>query len=326
TLTRHHPLKAFVLFSSAAGTLGNPGQANYAAANTYLDALAARLRAEGTPATAMAWGLWEEASGMTGELSSTDLQRGRRTGITAMSTRLSLALFDAALASQDAALVTALMDLPELRRQAASGEVPPLLRSLVRAPRKAARSAAASEQSLADRLNPLAEADRLDAVLEVVRGEAATVLGHATARAIGAENAFKDLGFDSLAAVELRNRLAGATGVRLPATLIFDHPTPAALAAQLLEELGCTAAGAAGGTGADGDGVPAELARLGEMLAALPGDGAARARVAARLQELAVALGAAAAPVLTDDLSGLDLDVATDEEIFQLMDGELGLS
>ncbi|MEW2556373.1 SDR family NAD(P)-dependent oxidoreductase, partial [Streptomyces zhihengii] len=326
TLTRHHPLKAFVLFSSAAGTLGNPGQANYAAANTYLDALAARLRAEGTPATAMAWGLWEEASGMTGELSSTDLQRGRRTGITAMSTRLSLALFDAALASKDAALVTALMDLPELRRQAASGEVPPLLRSLVRAPRKAARSAAASEQSLADRLNPLAEADRLDAVLEVVRGEAATVLGHATARAIGAENAFKDLGFDSLAAVELRNRLAGATGVRLPATLIFDHPTPAALAAQLLEELGCTAAGAAGGTGADGDGVPAELARLGETLAALPGDGAARARVAARLQELAVALGAAPAPVLTDDLSGLDLDVATDEEIFQLMDGELGLS
>ncbi|WP_138909277.1 type I polyketide synthase, partial [Streptomyces chryseus] len=344
--TKHHNLAAFVLFSSAAGTLGNPGQANYAAANTYLDALAGRLRAAGTPAVSLAWGLWAEASGMTGELSEADLQRGKRTGITAMSTQTALALLDAGLASKDeAALVTARLDLSGLRKQAASagGEVPALLRSLVRAPRKAARTAAVAEESLADRLNTLPAAERAKVVLELVRSEAATVLGHSTTRAIGAENAFKDLGFDSLAAVELRNRLAGVTGVRLPATLIFDYPTPGELAGQLIEELGCTGADAPAAE------VPAELGLLEQALASLTGsldgDEAVRARVAARLRELSASIGAngsagtngsaartttlvapAGAPRNGVEELVPDLDAATDDELFRLMDGELGLS
>ncbi|MET9678438.1 SDR family NAD(P)-dependent oxidoreductase, partial [Streptomyces sp. NPDC006482] len=289
--TKDHDLAAFVLFSSAAGILGNPGQANYAAANTYLDALAGRLRAEGTPAVSLAWGLWAEASGMTGELSDADLKRGKRTGITAMSTETALALLDAGIAAKDdSALVTARLDLVGLRKQAATDSegVPALLRSLVRAPRKAARTAAVVEESLTERLSSLSAAERSKSVLELVRSEAATVLGHATAKAIGAENAFKELGFDSLAAVELRNRLATATGVRLPATLIFDYPTPGELAGQLIEELGLTEAATAAGETPDT--IPGELG-------------------------------------LGIDLEiDLDIETATDDELFRLMDGELDLS
>ncbi|WP_141209369.1 type I polyketide synthase [Streptomyces griseorubiginosus] len=324
--TKDHDLKAFVLFSSAAGTLGNPGQANYAAANTSLDALAHRFRAAGSPAVSLAWGLWEEASGMTGELSTADLERGRRTGIAAMPTELALALLDAGLRTTEAALVTARLDLAGLRRRAASDhEVPTLLRALVRVPRKAARAAsAAAEESLADRLAGLPAAERLDTVVELVRTQAAAVLGHATARGIGAEAAFKDAGFDSLAAVELRNRLATVTGVRLPATLIFDHPTPTELAERLIEELGITGEAA----GADAGAAAAELDALERALAALPTDESARAHLGARLLDLAARLGAAPAATALTAGTGelLDLDSATDEEIFQLMDGELGLS
>ncbi|MEU6278552.1 SDR family NAD(P)-dependent oxidoreductase [Streptomyces populi] len=325
--TKDQDLKAFVLFSSAAGTLGNPGQANYAAANTSLDALAHRFRAAGSPAVSLAWGLWEEASGMTGELSTTDLERGRRTGIAAMPTEQALALLDAGLRTDEAALVTARLDLAGLHRRAGSdGDVPTLLKGLVRVPRKAVRaSTAATEESFAERLAGLSPAERLDTVVELVRTQAAAVLGHATARGIGAEAAFKDAGFDSLAAVELRNRLAGATGVRLPATLIFDHPTPTELAGRLVEELGISD----GAPGA-GDAAVAELDSLEQALAALPTvDESARARLGARLLDLAARLGAA--PAVTATLTtgtgeSLDLDSATDEEIFQLMDGELGLS
>ncbi|MFD5405597.1 SDR family NAD(P)-dependent oxidoreductase [Streptomyces griseorubiginosus] len=325
--TKDHGLNAFVLFSSAAGTLGNPGQANYAAANTSLDALAHRFRAEGSPAVSLAWGLWEEASGMTGELSTADLERGRRTGIAAMPTELALALLDAGLRADEAALVTTRLDLAGLRRRAASdSEVPTLLRALVRIPRKAARAAAAAaEESLADRLAGLSAAERLDTVVELVRTQAAAVLGHATARGIAAEAAFKDAGFDSLAAVELRNRLATVTGVRLPATLIFDHPTPAELAERLIEELGITGEA----TGANVSGAVAELDALERALAALPtADESARAHLGARLLDLAAQLGAAPAATALTAGTGelLDLDSATDEEIFQLMDGELGLS
>ncbi|MFI8076367.1 SDR family NAD(P)-dependent oxidoreductase, partial [Streptomyces sp. NPDC086033] len=325
-LTKHQNLAAFVLFASAAGTLGNPGQANYAAANTALDALAHRFRAEGTPAVSLAWGLWEEASGMTGELGTADLERGRRTGIAAMPTPLALALLDAGLRSDEAALVTARLDLAGLRGRAGSDdEVPAVLRTLVRIPRKAARAAAATaEESFADRLASVAPAERLDTVVELVRTQAAAVLGHGTARAIGAEAAFKDAGFDSLAAVELRNRLATATGVRLPATLIFDHPTPAELAERLVEELGIT------GEAVTSEAATAELDSLEQALAALTtADEGARARVGARLLDLATRLGAApvaTATLVTGTGGSLDLDAATDEEIFQLMDGELGLS
>nr|WSZ17403.1 SDR family NAD(P)-dependent oxidoreductase [Streptomyces canus] len=324
-LTKDQNLAAFVLFSSAAGTLGNPGQANYAAANTALDALAHRFRAEGTPAVSLAWGLWEEASGMTGELGTADLERGRRTGIAAMPTALALTLLDAGLRSDGAALVTARLDLAGLRGRAGSdGGVPAVLRALVRIPRKAGRAAAgAAEESFADRLASVAPAERLDTVVELVRTQAAAVLGHGTARAIGAEAAFKDAGFDSLAAVELRNRLATATGVRLPATLIFDHPTPVELAERLVEELGIT------GEAVTSEAATAELDSLEQALGALTtADEGARARVGARLLDLAARLGAApaATATLVTGTGSLDLDAATDEEIFQLMDGELGLS
>ncbi|WP_455712144.1 SDR family NAD(P)-dependent oxidoreductase [Streptomyces canus] len=325
-LTKDQDLAAFVLFSSAAGTLGNPGQANYAAANTAVDALAHRFRAEGTPAVSLAWGLWEEASGMTGELGTADLERGRRTGIAAMPTPLALTLLDAGLRSDEAALVTARLDLVGLRGRAGSdGDVPAVLRALVRIPRTAARAAAATaEESFADRLASIASVERLGMVVELVRTQAAAVLGHGTARAIGAEAAFKDAGFDSLAAVELRNRLATATGVRLPATLIFDHPTPAELAERLVEELGIT------GETVTSEAATAELDSLEQALAALTtADEGARARVGTRLLDLAARLGAvpaATATLVTGTGDSLDLDAATDEEIFQLMDDELGLS
>ncbi|MEU3466100.1 SDR family NAD(P)-dependent oxidoreductase, partial [Streptomyces sp. NPDC006733] len=320
-LTQHADLTAFVLYSSAAGTLGNPGQANYAAANAALDALAHQLRTTGTPATSLAWGLWDEASGMTGTLGAADLQRGRRTGITGMSTESALALLDVGLRSADAALVTARLDLAALRAPSDPDSVPPLLRSLVRTPRKAARAAAVTEQTLADRLKALPEAERERTLLDLVRSEAAAVLGHATAKAVGAQHAFKDLGFDSLASVVLRNRLATVSGVRLPATLVFDHPTPAALAEYLRHELDC-----------DGPATPpsvsAELDQLEAALADLAPDGTVRAEVAVRLRALTAKVEARAGAAGPGEAVGadVDLDSATDDEIFQLMDGELGLS
>ncbi|MDJ0347439.1 type I polyketide synthase, partial [Streptomyces sp. PH10-H1] len=317
-LTRDNKLDAFVLYSSAAGTLGNPGQANYAAANAALDALAHQLRNQGTPATSLAWGLWEEASGMTGGLGTADLQRGKRTGITGMSTESALALLDVGLRSADAALVTARLELTALRGPG-DGSVPPLLRSLVRRPRQAARTAVVTEEPLADRLKALPESERNRMLLDLVRSEAASVLGHSTAKAVGAQHAFKDLGFDSLASVVLRNRLATVSGVRLPATLVFDHPTPTALAEFLRHELGC-----------DGPGTPpsvsAELDQLEAALAALASDESVRAEVAVRLRALTAKVEAGSSAATGGTGEDLDLDSATDDEIFHLMDGELGLS
>ncbi|MFE3285482.1 type I polyketide synthase, partial [Streptomyces sp. NPDC059233] len=271
-LTRDLDLDAFVLFSSVAGITGNPGQANYAAANTYLDALAQHRHALGLPATSLAWGLWDTGTdtGMGGHLSTADLARIARTGIAPLTTTEGLRLFDAALAagaadgSDRAALVTTRFALPAL---ASSGTpVPAPLRSLVPTTRRraAAGSGAASASAagdLAARLSGLSPSDAERELLDLVRTAAATVLGHSGGDSVAAGRAFTDLGFDSLAAVDLRNRLGAATGLRLPTTLVFDHPTPAALAAQLLTELlgagpGAAplpdaAAGARGGDGGD---------------------------------------------------------------------------
>ncbi|MFD5103559.1 type I polyketide synthase, partial [Streptomyces albidochromogenes] len=232
--TKHHNLAAFVLFSSAAGTLGNPGQANYAAANAALDAYAHHLRTQGTPATSLAWGLWADASGMTGHLDSGDQSRMSRQGAAALSAEEGMALLDAGLRSSEAALVTSKMNFPALRAAAVDGRLPVILRGLVRLPRKAAHTAADAPESLADQIAALPEADRQRRLLDLVRGHASTVLGDVPIRSA---QPFKDVGFDSLTAVELRNRLATATGIRLPATLIFDYPTPAALARHLQSEL-----------------------------------------------------------------------------------------
>ncbi|MCG6495748.1 type I polyketide synthase [Kitasatospora sp. A2-31] len=231
-LTAGMDLAAFVLFSSAAALIGSPGQANYGAANAALDALAVKRRAEGLPATSLAWGLWAEAGGMSGELAEADRTRLARLGIGAMPAELGLALFDQALASDTSLLAPVKLDTAALRTQARAGLLPALLRGLVPAP---ARRAGTSG-SLAQRLAGVAEADRERVVLDLVQSQVAAVLGHASAAAITANRAFKELGFDSLSAVELRNRLTQDTGLRLPATLVFDHPTPVAIARFLLSE------------------------------------------------------------------------------------------
>ncbi|MFF2546605.1 SDR family NAD(P)-dependent oxidoreductase [Kitasatospora sp. NPDC058063] len=230
-LTRGLDLTAFVLFSSAAGTLGSPGQANYAAANTFLDALAVHRRALGLPATSLAWGFWAEASGMTGNLTEADQDRLTRAGVVPLATDHALTLFDAALATDRAALVPARLDLSVL---AGAPAAPAALKGLVS--RKAARRPA-RHGAIADRLRALPEAERLRAALDLVTADTAAVLGHSEPGAAWDRQPFKDLGFDSLTAVELRNRLNTATGLRLTATVIFDHPTPRQLAEHLLSQI-----------------------------------------------------------------------------------------
>ncbi|MCF3119421.1 SDR family NAD(P)-dependent oxidoreductase, partial [Streptomyces arenae] len=225
-------LDFFVLFSSAAGVFGAPGQGNYAAANAFLDALAQHRRAQGLPAHSMAWGLWADASAMTGVLDQVDLQRIGRTGVRPLATDTGLALFDAALGLDRALTVPIGLDLAKART---ADTVPALLRGLVRPRRALGRAAAESATlELGDRLAALPEPERRRALVELVRAQAAAVLGHDSTEEVGADRPFKALGFDSLTSVELRNRLNNATGVRLSVTAVFDHPTPLALAAHLL--------------------------------------------------------------------------------------------
>ncbi|WP_316764888.1 SDR family NAD(P)-dependent oxidoreductase [Streptomyces herbicida] len=237
-LTRLADLSAFVLFSSAAGTFGNPGQANYAAANAYLDSLAAHRRAHGLPGLSLGWGLWAaEGGGMAESLDEAERARMARSGSAAFTGEEGLALYDTALALPHSALVPIHLDLPA---SAAPEEVPALLRALVRTPaRRTARGAekAAGGGELATRLAGLGADEQLALLLDVVRTHAAAVLGHSGPEAVDVTQAFKDLGFDSLTGVEFRNRLAGACGLRLPATLVFDYPAPEALAGYLCEEL-----------------------------------------------------------------------------------------
>ncbi len=236
-LTEHLELSAFVLFSSLAGVFGGPGQGSYAAGNAFLDALAAHRRARGAVATSIAWGLWEEISGVATaqQLSAVDLARLARSGVAPLSIEEGLELFDLACGLDQALTVAARFDAAAWRALARAGALPPLLRGLVRGPLRGASQSAAG--SLARRLRAAPEGERRRVALDVVRGEAAAVLGFASARAIDPQRAFKELGTDSLTAVELRNRLSVATGLRLPATLIFDCPTSAALADRLLAEI-----------------------------------------------------------------------------------------
>ncbi|MFF4525992.1 thioester reductase domain-containing protein [Streptomyces bluensis] len=235
-LTRGHDLSAFVLFSSVAGLVGGPGQANYAAANTFLDALAEHRAAGGLPATSLAWGLWDAAGGMGGVLSEADLKRIARTGLLPVTEEHGPALLDAALRLGRPALVATPLDVAALRARPA--QVPIVLAGLARTPaRPSARGDAAGTRSLAQRLDGLPEDRQREVVAEFVRGEVALVLGHRDASAIGADRLFTELGFDSLISVELRNRLSAATGLRLSASVVFDHPTPAALTRHLCAEL-----------------------------------------------------------------------------------------
>jgi polyketide synthase 12 len=234
-LTQETPLAGFVLYSSAAAILGSPGQANYASANAFLDALATYRRARHLPAQSLAWGLWAEISEMSGHLDSAALTRLRRGGIQPMTSRQGVALFDAATAHGAPLSVPAQLDLAALSRAGA-----PLLRGLTAAApaRPAAVAATEAGGGLAARLMALSPADREQEVLRVVLASTAVVLGHASPADIDPQQRIRDLGIDSLTALELRNRLATETGLRLPATLVFDHPTPAELARHLAGELG----------------------------------------------------------------------------------------
>ncbi|MDC3985913.1 type I polyketide synthase [Polyangium jinanense] len=235
-LTRALELSAFVLFSSVSGVVGGAGQASYAAANAFLDALAHHRRTQGLPALALAWGLWQTGAGMDARLTDVDLERIERGGLRPLSPDDGLALFDAALARPDAALVPARFDAAALRSYAHARS--PVLRGLAGGP--AARPVvahAAAAPSLQHRLGALSAEDRERALLERVRVEVAGVLGLGDPSTVPAERPLRELGLDSLMAVELRGRLADATAARLHTTLLFDHPTPGALARFLAHQL-----------------------------------------------------------------------------------------
>ncbi|MEU8878229.1 SDR family NAD(P)-dependent oxidoreductase, partial [Streptomyces javensis] len=240
-LTRYLDLSAFVMFSSAAATFGAAGQGNYAAANMFLDALAARRRARGLAGVSLAWGFWAERSDMTGHLGEVDMARMARFGMTPLTADEGLALFDAAHTTDDALLVPTRMDVAVLRAHARPGTTPALLRHLIGVPARRVIDATADDQggatALVRRLLDLPRSEREDVLLELVTDHAGAVLGHTESDAIAPDRAFSDIGFDSLTAVELRNRLNAATGLRLPATLVFDYPTPTAVARHILGEL-----------------------------------------------------------------------------------------
>ncbi|MER6531983.1 type I polyketide synthase, partial [Streptomyces sp. NPDC001508] len=228
-LTRELDLTAFVLFSSVAGLMGTAGQANYAAANTFLDGLAQARRATGRVAVSLAWGLWETDSGMGGGLGTAELERLSRSGVRPLTDRAGLALFDAAVAAGTAVPAAVRFDLRALDPDTA----PAVLRDLV-VPRRTAAGAPRDHGSdLRGALAAAPSGERRHLLVTAVSDAAASVLGHRGQDRVTVDRPFQDLGFDSLMALELRNRLTAVTGLALPPTLVFDHPTPGALADML---------------------------------------------------------------------------------------------
>jgi NAD(P)-dependent dehydrogenase (short-subunit alcohol dehydrogenase family)/acyl carrier protein len=311
-LTRDAEPVLFALFSSAAGVLGGAGQANYAAANVFLDAFAAHRRRLGLPAVSLAWGPWAERTGLTGALTEADVRRVARSGLGALATEDGMAAFSAACAADRALVVPMAFQPAALRGRT---QVPPLLRTLV--PRRertaAAGPAAGDPAALRARLTGAPEADQRRVVLDLVRGQVAAVLGFETPGAVDADRGLLELGLDSLTGVELRNRLAASTGLRLPATLVFDHPTPGDIARHLRTELAPEPV-------SEVDGLLSELARLEAGLARIDADEDGRARVAARLRALAGRWNEG------QDEHGDDLASASAEEVFDLLDNEFETS
>ena len=234
-LTRDRGLALFVLFSSVAAVFGGAGQASYTAANAFLDGVARRRRAAGQPALSLSWGLWAATGGMAGRLGAAGVARATRSGLAAMSAQEALGLFDQACGTDAVTLVLARFELAALRLADTDLPVPPALRGLARRrPRRTSAGAGDDRSDFVTRLAGLDAAARRETALQLVSLHAASVLGLDDASGLAPDRAFRDVGFDSLTAVDLRNRLAGATGVKLPATAIFDHPSPKALAAELV--------------------------------------------------------------------------------------------
>ena len=324
-LTRELDLRAFVLYSSAVATLGGAGQANYAAANAFLDALAVHRRALGLPGVALAWGYWAQQTEMTGGLTESDRARIASGGMRALSDEQGLELFDAACGLEEAIVLPVKLDHATLRAHANTGELPPLLAELgaagltrrARSERSTGRGTGTADQQrggLARRLAGASAQERARVVLDVVRVHTATVLGHASPAAVEVRQTFKELGFDSLTAVELRNRLSRASGVRLPTTLVFDYPTPAELAEHLQGVVASTNGSAARSS------VEAELAELERRLASIAADDAGRATLTARLQRFLAGLNGGSDAAQDDE----DVRSATAQDVYELIDRELG--
>ncbi|MDQ1014241.1 SDR family NAD(P)-dependent oxidoreductase [Streptomyces afghaniensis] len=314
-LTADRELSAFVLFSSFAGVVGNAGQAAYSAANNVLDALAISRRAQGLPAVSLAWGMWE--AGMGSRLAQAEKARLRRGGLPPLAAREALALLDAALIVNEPNAVPV-----ALRTSALAGDqVPFVLRDVVSAAGRrwgvAASGGAAGGGGLAERVRGLGSVERDRVVLDAVLAEVAGVLGHASAGSVDASRAFKELGFDSLTAVDLRNRLNSVTGLQLPTTLVFDHPTIMSLRDHISAELAPTDAG-------ETTVLMGELAKLHRVLAetAPTADDTVRAAIGDRLQQLLATWSAAATDGEHDADQGhrVELDNATDDELFALLD------
>ncbi|MCF3172494.1 SDR family NAD(P)-dependent oxidoreductase [Streptomyces sioyaensis] len=329
-LTRDEDLAAFVVFSSVAGTFGSAGQANYAAANAFVDALARRRSGLGLPAQSLAWGAWAPGVGMTGELSEADLQRMARGGMLPLTPEQGLGLLDTARDLARPLLLPMNLDTAPLRAHPEA--VPPLLRGLVRAParRQTATSAAAkgaqAPQDLAERLAALPAADREQYLLDLVCTQVALVLGHGSAEDIEPDQAFKELGFDSLTAVELRNHLNAATQLRLPATLVFDYPTPLVLVRHVLDEIDLPETSGA-------QPILGELTRLEAALAGATVGDEERAEITDRLRALTAhwqgggTQEQGADPYTeTDEDDGELASASTAGELFDLIDKELGTS
>ncbi|MDH6543552.1 type I polyketide synthase [Streptomyces sp. SPB4] len=299
-LTKGAPLDAFVLFSSAAAVMGSPGQANYAAANGFLDAFAHHRRALGLPAQSLQWGPWAEEHGMAGRLGPEAVARMARHGTVPLTNTEALALLDAALA---------LPDVPNLvaaRPAAAPARTP--------AGARPHRKQPAAERGAFTRRLAGADADtRRRLLVDLVRAQTGSVLGHGTSARVPAERSFRELGLDSLAAIELRNRLGAETGLRLSPTLVFDHPSPVALAEFLDREL------APAGDLPD----PAVVRRLDDLAAGLrtaAPDPVTTRYLEDRLRALLAQVGGPVRPP-----AATDVDDVSDEELFDILNGEIGL-
>jgi acyl transferase domain-containing protein/NADP-dependent 3-hydroxy acid dehydrogenase YdfG len=313
-LTSDLDLAAFVVFSSVTGALGNPGQAGYTAANAFLDALAVRRRAGGRRATSLAWGLWSTDGGMGGTLNRRELDRIARSGIAPMRAEEGLALFDTVLRRDLTAVVPARLALTGVRARADVDGVPTMLRGLVRSTRLPCATGPATPSTALDwarRVEETPEHQRQPLLVELVSGGAATVLGHTGSTTLDSAQTFKDLGFDSLAVVRLVRALNAATGLRLPSSVMFDHPTPAALASYLGGELAATMSPAA---------LPliADLERLKTAVRLAPPDEVTRVKLTEMLQDFVFELYDTA-----PSASGIAVPTS-DDEIFQFIDNEFG--
>ncbi|MFF7943459.1 phosphopantetheine-binding protein, partial [Nocardia gamkensis] len=285
----------------------NAGQANYAAANTFLDALAQHRRVQGLPATSIAWGPWQADTGMTRTLGDADFARLRREGFPPFGEAEGMALFDAALSSGRAAFVAARIALMETTDH----DPRPIMRDLLVATRRRAESAGNGSPRPGHRLAglPTAEQDRV--ILELVRGEAAAVLG-SDIESIAADKPFTDIGFDSLGVMEFRNRLKSAASVQVPATAMFDYPTPRELAGYLRQEIAPVEDPAKR--------IAAEVEALGRSVASAELSAADRSSLATTLSALLRELEGRDAGVVDVGGDTDHLDTADDHELFEFID------